>query len=172
MNKNSSFVINERAQKEKSIQVVSSHTNAGPEEHRLKIDWPTKQKICIGIAKGLAFLHEESSLKIVHRDIKATNVLLDNKLNPKISDFGLAKLDDEDNTHISIRVAGTIGYMAPEYALWGYLTYKADVYSFGVLALEIAAGKSIMAYRPNENCLPSRLGPCSTKARKIDGTSR
>uniref|UniRef100_A0A1S4BNY7 non-specific serine/threonine protein kinase n=1 Tax=Nicotiana tabacum TaxID=4097 RepID=A0A1S4BNY7_TOBAC len=80
----------------------------GPEEHRLKIDWPTRQKICIGIAKGLAFLHEESSLKIVHRDIKATNILLDNKLNPKISDFGLAKLDDEDNTHISTRVAGTM----------------------------------------------------------------
>ncbi|CAN4082163.1 unnamed protein product [Withania somnifera] len=122
----------------------------GPEEHRLKIDWPTRQKICIGIAKGLAFLHEESSLKIVHRDIKATNVLLDKKLNAKISDFGLAKLDDEDKTHISTRVAGTIGYMAPEYALWGYLTYKADVYSFGVVALEIVAGKNNIKYRPNE----------------------
>ncbi|XP_060194548.1 probable leucine-rich repeat receptor-like serine/threonine-protein kinase At3g14840 isoform X2 [Lycium barbarum] len=122
----------------------------GPEEHRLKIDWPTRQKICIGIAKSLAFLHEESSLKVVHRDIKATNVLLDKKLNPKISDFGLAKLDDEETTHISTRVAGTIGYMAPEYALWGYLTYKADVYSFGVVALEIAAGKNNMTYRPNE----------------------
>ncbi|PHU26039.1 hypothetical protein BC332_04371 [Capsicum chinense] len=122
----------------------------GPEEHRLKIDWPTRQNISIGIAKGLAFLHEESSLKIVHRDIKATNVLLDKKLNPKISDFGLAKLDDEDKTHISTRVAGTIGYMAPEYALWGYLTYKADVYSFGVVALEIVAGKNNMKYRPNQ----------------------
>ncbi|XP_049384356.1 probable LRR receptor-like serine/threonine-protein kinase At1g07650 [Solanum stenotomum] len=122
----------------------------GPEEHHLQIDWPTRQKICIGIAKGLAFLHEESSLKIVHRDIKATNVLLDKELNPKISDFGLAKLDDEDKTHISTRIAGTIGYMAPEYALWGYLTYKADVYSFGVVALEIVAGKNNMKYRPNE----------------------
>ncbi|CAN4105682.1 unnamed protein product [Withania somnifera] len=122
----------------------------GPEEHRLKIDCQTRQKICIGIAKGLAFLHEESSLKIVHRDIKATNVLLDKKLNPKISDFGLAKLDDEDKTHISSRVAGTIGYMAPEYALWGYLTYKADVYSFGVVVLEIIAGKNNMKYLPNE----------------------
>ncbi|KAK4710938.1 hypothetical protein R3W88_005451 [Solanum pinnatisectum] len=122
----------------------------GPEEYRLQIDWPIRQKICIGIAKGLAFLHEESSLKIVHRDIKATNVLLDKNLNPKISDFGLAKLDDEDKTHISTRIAGTIGYMAPEYALWGYLTYKADVYSFGVVALEIVAGKNNMKYRPNE----------------------
>ncbi|CAN4105681.1 unnamed protein product [Withania somnifera] len=122
----------------------------GPVEHQLKIDWPTRQEVCIGIAKGLAFLHKESSLKVVHRDIKPTNVLLDKKLNPKISDFGLAKLDDEDNTHISTIVAGTIGYMAPEYALWGQLTNKADVYSFGVVALEIFAGKSNMAYFPNE----------------------
>ncbi|GLT52539.1 hypothetical protein SLA2020_258740 [Shorea laevis] len=123
----------------------------GPEEGQLKLDWPTRQKICAGIAKGLAFLHEESTLKIVHRDIKTTNVLLDRDLNPKISDFGLAKLDEEENTHISTRIAGTIGYMAPEYALWGYLTYKADVYSFGVVALEIVAGKNNTKYRPNEN---------------------
>jgi len=79
----------------------------GSEELSLKLNWPTRQKICIGIARGLAFLHEESRLEIVHRDIKATNVLLDKELNPKISDFGLAKLDEEDNTHISTRIAGT-----------------------------------------------------------------
>ena len=79
----------------------------GPEEYQLKLDWSTRYNICIGIARGLAFLHEESRLKIVHRDIKATNVLLDENLNPKISDFGLAKLDEEDNTHISTRIAGT-----------------------------------------------------------------
>ncbi|XP_022715708.1 probable LRR receptor-like serine/threonine-protein kinase At1g07650 isoform X3 [Durio zibethinus] len=123
----------------------------GTEEVQLILDWPTRQRIGIGIAKGLAFLHEESPLRIVHRDIKATNVLLDKDMNPKISDFGLARLDEEENTHISTRVAGTIGYMAPEYALWGYLTYKADVYSFGVVALEIVAGKNNMKYRPNEN---------------------
>ena len=72
------------------------------------MDWPTRRKICIGIARGLAFLHEESVLKIVHRDIKATNVLLDVDLNPKISDFGLAKLDEEEKTHMSTRVAGTM----------------------------------------------------------------
>lgn len=74
----------------------------------MKLDWPTRQNICIGVAKGLAFLHDESALKIVHRDIKATNILLDRDLNPKISDFGLAKLNEEENTHISTRVAGTM----------------------------------------------------------------
>jgi len=81
---------------------------AGPERTQLKLDWHTRRKICLGIAKGLAYLHEESRLKIVHRDIKATNILLDKDLNAKISDFGLAKLDEEENTHISTRVAGTM----------------------------------------------------------------
>lgn len=83
-------------------------SSTGPEEGQLEIDWSTRHRICIGIAKGLAFLHEESTLKIVHRDIKPDNILLDEDLNPKISDFGLAKLDAEENTHISTRrVAGT-----------------------------------------------------------------
>ncbi|CAL5409040.1 unnamed protein product [Camellia sinensis] len=123
----------------------------GPEECQLELDWPTRVRICISIARGLAFLHEESRLKIVHRYIKATNILLDMDLNPKISDFGLAKLDEDENTHISTRIAGTIGYMAPEYALWGHLTHKADVYSFGIVALEIIAGKNNMKYRAIEN---------------------
>lgn len=76
-------------------------------QSRLKLDWPTRRKICLGIARGLVYLHE-SRLKIVHRDIKASNVLLDKDLNAKISDFGLAKLDEEDKTHISTRVAGTM----------------------------------------------------------------
>ncbi|GMP72074.1 hypothetical protein CsSME_00030238 [Camellia sinensis var. sinensis] len=119
---------------------------------QLILDWPTRLKICIGIARGLAFLHEESRLKIVHRDIKATNVLLDENLNPKISDFGLARLNEDEKSHISTRVAGTIGYMAPEYALWGYLTDKADVYSFGVVTLEIVSGKNNNSYIPNSDC--------------------
>ena len=82
--------------------------NEGSDEHQLTLDWPTRQNICVGIARGLAYLHEESTLKIVHRDIKTTNVLLDRDFNPKISDFGLAKLDEEENTHISTRVAGTM----------------------------------------------------------------
>ncbi|XP_034890340.1 probable LRR receptor-like serine/threonine-protein kinase RFK1 isoform X1 [Populus alba] len=125
----------------------------GP-ENQLHLDWKTRQKICIGIAKGLSFLHEESRLKIVHRDIKVTNVLLDKDLNPKISDFGLAKLDEREKTYISTRVAGTVGYMAPEYALWGRLTYKADVYSFGIVALEIVSGKH------NKSCGPDDQFSC------------
>uniref|UniRef100_F6HMD5 non-specific serine/threonine protein kinase n=1 Tax=Vitis vinifera TaxID=29760 RepID=F6HMD5_VITVI len=135
-----------------SFDAANKIGEGGQVEYQLNLDWSTRQRICVGIARGLAFLHEGSTLKIVHRDIKANNILLDTNLNPKISDFGLAKLDEEDNTHISTRVAGTIGYMAPEYALWGYLTYKADVYSFGVVALELVAGKNNMKYRPNEDC--------------------
>ncbi|KAI8558015.1 hypothetical protein RHMOL_Rhmol04G0055800 [Rhododendron molle] len=125
----------------------------GPEGCQLQLDWLTRYKICIGIARGLAYLHEEARLKIVHRDIKATNVLLDKNFNAKISDFGLAKLDEEDNTHISTRIAGTYGYMAPEYAMLGYLTDKADVYSFGIVALEIVSGRSITSYITQEDYL-------------------
>ncbi|KAB2623546.1 LRR receptor-like serine/threonine-protein kinase [Pyrus ussuriensis x Pyrus communis] len=126
-----------------------SHALFGPEESRLKLDWPTRHNICVGIAKGLAYLHEESSLKVIHRDIKATNVLLDRHLNPKISDFGLAKLAEEDKTHISTRAAGTFGYMAPEYALRGHLTDKVDVYSFGIVVLEIISGKKSSTQQTN-----------------------
>ncbi|URD85243.1 LRR receptor-like serine threonine-protein kinase [Musa troglodytarum] len=117
-----------------------AHALFGSEQNRPRLDWKTRCNICLGVATGLAYLHEESRLKIVHRDIKATNILLDKNFNAKISDFGLAKLDEEENTHISTRIAGTRGYMAPEYALRGYLTDKADVYSFGVVLLEIVCG--------------------------------
>ncbi|RYR50531.1 hypothetical protein Ahy_A07g037160 isoform B [Arachis hypogaea] len=118
------------------------------ENGQLKLDWSTRRKICLGVAKGLAYLHGESRLKIVHRDIKATNVLLDKDLNPKISDFGLAKLDDDGLTHISTRVAGTYGYMAPEYAMRD----KADVYSFGIVALEVVSGKGNNMNWQKEEC--------------------
>ncbi|XP_038686021.1 probable LRR receptor-like serine/threonine-protein kinase At1g56140 [Tripterygium wilfordii] len=107
----------------------------------MNLDWPTRYDICLGIARGLAYLHEESRLRIVHRDVKASNILLDSELIPKISDFGLAKLYDDKKTHISTRVAGTIGYLAPEYAMRGHLTEKADVFAFGVVALEIISGR-------------------------------
>ncbi|XP_066383102.1 probable LRR receptor-like serine/threonine-protein kinase At1g56140 [Miscanthus floridulus] len=108
---------------------------------KLNLDWPTRFEICLGIARGLAYLHEESSIRIVHRDIKASNVLLDANLNPKISDFGLAKLYDDKKTHVSTKVAGTFGYLAPEYAMRGHMTEKVDVFAFGVVILETLAGR-------------------------------
>ncbi|KAK8449635.1 hypothetical protein SEVIR_7G248700v4 [Setaria viridis] len=108
---------------------------------RLNLDWPTRFEICLGIARGLAYLHEESSIRVVHRDIKASNVLLDANLNSKISDFGLAKLYDDKNTHISTKVAGTFGYLAPEYAMRGHMSEKVDVFAFGVVILETIAGR-------------------------------
>ncbi|KAK3206717.1 hypothetical protein Dsin_020763 [Dipteronia sinensis] len=99
---------------------LQNKTSNGHEQSQLKLDWPTRHRICLGMAKGLAFPHEESRFKIW--DIKLTNVLLDRDLNPKISDFGLAKFDEEEKTHLNTRIAGTLGYMAPEYTLWGHLT--------------------------------------------------
>ncbi|ESQ28455.1 hypothetical protein EUTSA_v10019658mg, partial [Eutrema salsugineum] len=107
----------------------------------LHLDWPTRFEICLGVARGLAYLHEEVSVRIVHRDVKAINILLDSKLLPIVSDFGLAKLYDDKKTHISTRVAGTIGYLAPEYAMRGHLTEKTDVYAFGVVVLELVSGR-------------------------------
>ncbi|KAG5222164.1 cold-responsive protein [Salix suchowensis] len=125
----------------------------------IQFSWPTRRKICIGVARGLAFLHEEVQPHVVHRDIKASNVLLDNDLEPRISDFGLAKLFPANLTHISTNVAGTAGYLAPEYAIRGQLTRKADIYSFGVLLLEIVSGRSNTNRRlpPEEQYLVERV---------------
>ncbi|XP_076934211.1 cold-responsive protein kinase 1-like [Bidens hawaiensis] len=118
-----------------------AQTLLGGGHSSIQFSWRTRTKICIGLAKGLAYLHEEVRPHIVHRDIKASNILLDKDLTPKISDFGLAKLIPANMTHVSTRVAGTIGYLAPEYAIRGQLTSRADVYSFGVLLVEIVSGR-------------------------------
>ncbi|CAO2822855.1 unnamed protein product [Amaranthus hypochondriacus] len=108
---------------------------------RPTMDWPTRLKIALGAAKGLAYLHEDCHPKIIHRDIKSANILLDYKFEAKVADFGLAKLSSEVNTHISTRVMGTFGYLAPEYASSGKLTDKSDVFSFGVMLLELITGR-------------------------------
>lgn len=105
------------------------------------LDWKRRYDIILGISRGLLYLHEDSHSVIIHRDIKAGNILLDDKWAPKIADFGLARLFPEDQTHVNTRVAGTNGYMAPEYVMHGHLSVKADVFSFGVVILELITGQ-------------------------------
>ncbi|KAK4711880.1 hypothetical protein R3W88_006393 [Solanum pinnatisectum] len=108
--------------------------------HRV-MDWGTRLKIALGSARGLAYLHEDCHPKIIHRDIKAANILLEDNFEAKVADFGLAKLSSDNFTHVSTRVMGTFGYMAPEYASSGKLTDRSDVFSFGIVLLELITGK-------------------------------
>ncbi|XP_068636695.1 cysteine-rich receptor-like protein kinase 42 isoform X2 [Aristolochia californica] len=110
------------------------------------LSWQERLLIIVGVAEGLAFLHSGANQRIIHRDIKSSNILLDENLNPKIADFGLVRGFSADKTHLSTGIAGTLGYMAPEYLVRGQLTDKADVYSFGVLILEIICGRKNTVY--------------------------
>ncbi|XP_071706740.1 serine/threonine-protein kinase PBS1-like [Rutidosis leptorrhynchoides] len=115
------------------------------------LDWNTRMKIAAGAAKGLEFLHDKANPPVIYRDFKSSNILLDEGFEPKLSDFGLAKLGPTgDKSHVSTRVMGTYGYCAPEYAMTGQLTVKSDVYSFGVVFLEIITGrKAIDSTQPH-----------------------
>lgn len=105
------------------------------------LEWTKRLKIALGAAKGLAYLHEDCHPKIIHRDIKSANILLDDAFEAQVADFGLAKPSNDTRTHVSTRVMGTFGYMAPEYASSGKLTDRSDVFSFGVVLLELVTGR-------------------------------
>ncbi|XP_021677946.2 cysteine-rich receptor-like protein kinase 44 [Hevea brasiliensis] len=120
-------------------------------EKRLLTNWGTRYKIIVGIARGILYLHEDSQLRIIHRDLKVSNILLDEEMNPKISDFGTARLFPTDQSEdATSKIVGTFGYMAPEYAFQGILSVKLDVFSFGVLILEIISGQKCNKFRNGE----------------------
>ncbi|XP_077252764.1 receptor-like serine/threonine-protein kinase ALE2 isoform X2 [Tasmannia lanceolata] len=119
---------------------VESHLH-GPNKRRGHLDWDARMKIALGAARGLAYLHEDSNPHVIHRDFKASNILLEDDFTPKVSDFGLAREATEGSRHISTRVMGTFGYVAPEYAMTGHLLVKSDVYSYGVVLLELLSGR-------------------------------
>ncbi|CAM8980508.1 unnamed protein product [Rhodiola kirilowii] len=105
------------------------------------LDWPRRMNVIIGSAEGIAYLHHEANPHIIHRDIKASNVLLDSNFQAKVADFGFAKLIPDGVSHLTTRVKGTLGYLAPEYAMWGKVSESCDVYSFGILLLEIISAR-------------------------------
>ncbi|KAL4309829.1 hypothetical protein GQ457_01G012530 [Hibiscus cannabinus] len=112
--------------------------------NRQQLSWPQRKNIILDVAMGLDYLHYGVKPSIYHRDIKATNILLDSEMKAKVADFGLAKQSLEGQSHLTTRVAGTHGYVAPEYALYGQLTEKTDVYSFGIVILEIMSGRKVL----------------------------
>ncbi|KAK9084350.1 hypothetical protein Scep_030821 [Stephania cephalantha] len=135
----------------------------GPLGVNCPLDWDTRMKIALDAARGLAYLHEDSQPCVIHRDFKASNILLENNFHAKVADFGLAKQAPEGRTnYLSTRVMGTFGYVAPEYAMTGHLLVKSDVYSYGVVLLELLTGR-----KPVDMSQPSGQENLVTWARPI-----
>ncbi|KAL6846134.1 hypothetical protein ACP4OV_023582 [Aristida adscensionis] len=128
-----------------------SSKSDGGRSRRAELTWPRRLEVVVGVARGLLYLHEDAHTPIIHRDIKASNILLDDRWVPKIADFGMARLFPEAGdgaSRVHTRVAGTNGYMAPEYLMHGHLSTKADVFSFGVVLLELVSGSKNSAFLP------------------------
>ncbi|XP_058100841.1 probable serine/threonine-protein kinase PBL7 [Magnolia sinica] len=162
------------------LLVYEYMSNGGLQEHLYpesgshggvsKLDWETRMRIALEAARGLEYLHEHVSPPVIHRDFKSSNILLDKNFHAKVSDFGLAKLGSEKaGGHVSTRVLGTQGYVAPEYALTGHLTTKSDVYSYGVVLLELLTGRVPvdMKRAPGEGVLVSWALPRLTDREKV-----
>jgi serine/threonine protein kinase len=144
--------------------------NGGSSGVSSKLDWETRMMIALEAAKGLEYLHEDVRPPVIHRDFKSSNILLDKNFHAKVSDFGLAKLgSDKAGGHVSTRVLGTQGYVAPEYALTGHLTTKSDVYSYGVVLLELLTGRVPVDMKrpPGEGVLVSWALPRLTDREKV-----
>jgi serine/threonine-protein kinase PBS1 len=127
-----------------------SHLSTDVPLGKKPLDWNTRVRIAVGVAEGLSYLHNVADPPVIYRDMKAANILLGEDFSPRLSDFGLAKVGPVgDRTHVSTRVMGTYGYCAPDYVVSGKLTMKSDIYSFGVLLLELITGRRIYdASRP------------------------
>ncbi|MCD7472093.1 hypothetical protein HAX54_013028 [Datura stramonium] len=149
---------------------VESHLH-GVDREISPLDWNARMKIALGAARGLAYLHEDSSPRVIHRDFKSSNILLEHDFTPKVSDFGLARAAlDEGHRHISTRVMGTFGYVAPEYAMTGHLLVKSDVYSYGVVLLELLTGKKPvdMSQPPGQENLVAWARPLLTSEEGLE----
>ncbi|KAL1814363.1 hypothetical protein ACET3Z_016937 [Daucus carota] len=149
---------------------VESHLH-GIDKEIAPLDWCARIKIALGSARGLAYLHEDSSPRVIHRDFKSSNILLEHDFTPKVSDFGLAKSAlDEGNKHISTHVMGTFGYLAPEYAMTGHLLVKSDVYSYGVVLLELLTGRKPvdLSQPPGQENLVSWVRPLLTDKEALE----
>ncbi|XP_031261069.1 receptor-like serine/threonine-protein kinase ALE2 isoform X2 [Pistacia vera] len=149
---------------------VESHLH-GVDKESAPLGWDARLKIALGSARGLAYLHEDSSPRVIHRDFKASNILLEHDFTPKVSDFGLARTAlDEESRHISTRVMGTFGYVAPEYAMTGHLLVKSDVYSYGVVLLELLTGRKPvdMSQLPGQENLVAWARPLLTSREGLE----
>lgn len=129
-----------------------THTHTDLEEDKRALDWGVRMKIALGASKGVEYLHDKANPPVIYRDLKASNILLGEGFHAKLSDFGLAKLGPTgDKSHVSSRIMGTYDYCAPEYQRTGQLTLKSDVYSYGVVLLELITGKRVI-----DNTRPTR----------------
>ncbi|XP_008782087.1 PTI1-like tyrosine-protein kinase At3g15890 [Phoenix dactylifera] len=135
-----------------------------------QLDWKRRMNIILGSAEGLVYLHHEVKPHIIHRDIKASNVLLDSEFEPLVADFGFAKLIPDGVSHMTTRVKGTLGYLAPEYAMWGKVSESCDVYSFGILLLELVSGRKPIEKLPGglRRTITEWADPLISKARFRD----